>query len=248
MKKYIYIFTLLCVNIAFSQKSTNGIITYKLRISENLLDEKKQKKEYLSVFRAINNSLKENADKVTYKLYFNNNESLFVVDKFLENEGDKSVKYFKTLANLKHIFYMDKKNDLKLTQKQAYGEQFIIEEKISSFKWNITNETKKIGNYLCYKATGVLTVTNSKGIFKKPVVVWFAPQIPVNFGPMGYGGLSGLILELSINKVFNYYVSKIELNTKDNEKLKEPARGKRISRKEFEDIGKKIIRERRKSF
>ncbi len=237
MKKYICLLVLVCGYFAFSQKSINGVVIYKLKVTENLLDEKKEK-DFASIYEAINNSLKENADKVTYRLYFNNNESLFVADEFLENEGDKNVSYFKILAHLKDVFYTNKKSDLKLTQKQAYGEWFIIKDKISDFQWNVTNESKKIGNYLCYKATGILTVINSKGEFKKPVIAWFTPQITANFGPMGYGGLSGLIMELSIDKVFNYYVSKIELNTKESTKIKKPTKGKLIGRKEFKNIGK----------
>jgi GLPGLI family protein len=43
------------------------------------------------------------------------------------------------------------------------------------------------------------------------VTAWYAPDIPVRFGPIGYGGLPGLILELQ-NESATFYVTKINLN------------------------------------
>jgi GLPGLI family protein len=61
-------------------------------------------------------------------------------------------------------------------------------------------KTKNIDGYKCYfaKYTG-LSLKNRPS--SEPIYAWFTPEIPVPFGPAGYGGLPGLILELVENKI-----------------------------------------------
>lgn len=61
-----------------------------------------------------------------------------------------------------------------------------LNEEICPQQWTIHNDTCKILNYLCYKAT-----TKFRG---REYVVYFAPEIPINEGPWKLYGLPGLIL------------------------------------------------------
>jgi GLPGLI family protein len=75
----------------------------------------------------------------------------------------------------------------------------------------LTNETKLIDNYLCYKATNIYKVTNDIKTFLHPVIAWYCPQIPYRYGPNGYSNLPGLILELQVrNVVFGAKVIKLD--------------------------------------
>jgi GLPGLI family protein len=101
-------------------------------------------------------------------------------------------------------------------------------------KWRITQETQKIGGYLCYKAIDVDSENN-----KKKPVVWFTPQIPVNAGPRNNFGLPGLILKIEEFRM-TYTAVKIELNPKEKIKIKKPTKGKRLSHEEFTKFMEKI--------
>ncbi len=76
--------------------------------------------------------------------------------------------------------------------------------------WVLQNETKKIDGYTCYKATvsRVLYTEN-----EHTVEAWYTPEIPIPFGPIGYGGLPGLILQLTQRSV-TYVTKKVTLNPK----------------------------------
>lgn len=50
------------------------------------------------------------------------------------------------------------------------------------YNWKITTETKKINNFLCYKAI--------------PIEARFCPEIPLPYGPENYAGLPGSIFEV----------------------------------------------------
>jgi GLPGLI family protein len=62
------------------------------------------------------------------------------------------------------------------------------------------------------KATSNFKVVNKEKIFNHPVIAWYCPSIPYSFGPNGYSGLPGLILELQVRNVV-YGATQIELNT-----------------------------------
>ena len=76
-----------------------------------------------------------------------------------------------------------------------------------------------IGNVKCYKATTTETLYSRQGHFyDRDVIAWFAPEIPVRFGPKNYSGLPGLVLEVK-RKEFTITATKINLNP-DEKKLK----------------------------
>lgn len=72
--------------------------------------------------------------------------------------------------------------------------------------WRLVNETKKINNFLCSKAT-----VSFRG---RDYIVWFTNEINTPFGPWKLGGLSGLILEVyDTTGFFKISATKIEINT-----------------------------------
>lgn len=108
--------------------------------------------------------------------------------------------------------------------------------------WVLTNETKKIDNYTCYKATSEYIVINGKGEFHHPVIAWFCPELPYSFGPAGYGGLPGLILELQEwNNVFG--AIKIEFKSLD-EPIILPTKGIKITNQDYQNkVGEAFMKE-----
>lgn len=65
----------------------------------------------------------------------------------------------------------------------------IVEEVLKPINWKITRETKKIDEYICFKALARFRGRN--------YTAWFTPQVPVLFGPYKFHGLKGLILEIA---------------------------------------------------
>jgi GLPGLI family protein len=143
------------------------------------------------------------------------------------------------------VYYTNIKNNENITKLNAYGELFLI--KSDTIHWQLTNETQKIGKYLCNKATTEIISKGKKSIVKHPITVWYAPAIPVHFGPLGYYGLPGLILKLEISDI-SYYASKIELNSTKIIKIKKPTHGKVVTKKEFDEISTGTMKNFKKNF
>jgi len=67
------------------------------------------------------------------------------------------------------------------------------------------------------------------------ITAWFTPEIPVQHGPGEYGGLPGLILEVSDGKTI-VLCSGIKLNPKDRTELKAAKKGDKVTQEEYDAI------------
>ncbi|WP_438712837.1 GLPGLI family protein [Aquimarina muelleri] len=90
--------------------------------------------------------------------------------------------------------------NLYFQDESRFGQTFIV--KSEEIKWELINETKKIGKYNCYKAK------------YKEIIAWYAPEIPLQFGPVGFGGLPGLIIHLEYGGFVDFSVKSLDLNLK----------------------------------
>lgn len=84
----------------------------------------------------------------------------------------------------------------KITETARFDlEDWIYEEDWEKPEWEITDETKDILGYECFKA-----ITEYRG---RKWIAWFTPEIPLQEGPWKLCGLPGLILEA--NDSGDYY-------------------------------------------
>ena len=130
-----------------------------------------------------------------------------------------------------------------LREQEMMGKEYLIKDKAEPFEWELSEETKKIGNYTAQKAsftkivdsrqfsTGMTEMENVKDTIQ--VTVWFTPEIPVSHGPEYYFGLPGLILEVQ-NQGRTLICEKIELNpSAEPVVIERPSKGKEMTQAEF---------------
>jgi len=139
--------------------------------------------------------------------------------------------------NNSEIIYMNQSQKKKISSLEVYqfdlkGRKFLIEEALEDQDWMLTKETKKIDQYLCYKAV----LNNSE----KRVEVWYTREIKAAHGPKGYYGLPGLILELKEGKK-NVSFHKIHLLSKEKTNIKPPTEGEKITREDLENLPAKLF-------
>lgn len=211
--------------------------------------------KYNVVFDANDSSMKDfdiykqaltATDRLNCTLNFNTEGSLFFLEPGIED--DLAYTYAKTLAGVHSKIYQSRKDSIVVYNNSENSHimkdaEFLVREKIKTH-WVLHNETKKIDNYLCLKATATRTVVNEKGTFTFPVVAWYCPQIPFGYGPIGYGNLPGLILELQDRYVVFGAVS---LNFNDPSlQITALSKGKVVTEEEYHVIVKERSEENRK--
>jgi GLPGLI family protein len=138
---------------------------------------------------------------------------------------------------------------------ETAGKNFLITDSIRNAAWKLSDETKQILGFTCYKATlkvnapvmRTMTISNmggntdtSKQTTTAPkqidVVAWYTNSIPVPAGPDSYGQLPGAILEVNIDNGLTVITATEVKNTVAKKELQEPKKGKVITRSEFQKM------------
>lgn len=184
------------------------------------------------------NEVSEEYKNIECELFYTQSKSLFKKINKLDLENKKAYQMASVFAN--GLYYKDLTSKEKIVQKELYGELYNKVVNFDEYNWTITNETKVISNYKCYKAIGYFEefdkVRNRKNIFHPEV--WFTPEIPAPFGPRGLDGLPGLVLEGKFNNHAYFYATTINFNYTNNEinNIQKPEKGKAVTPEEFQDI------------
>lgn len=188
-------------------------VSYEVKIH---LD--KTKKSYKLMQSSMPEFLKkiETIDsEINFTLIFNDSLSVFYLEKKLYS-SKRAANFAIIDAGYFGRIQQQPNNYITEELQEDFG-RFLVSRPYQ--KWELHDETKKIGDYLCFKATTFYNVTTPKGkVFKWNFVAWYSPQLPYKFGPVGYGGLPGLIVELQGDRA-TYGIKKIEFY-KDDEKSK----------------------------
>lgn len=236
MRFKLLILILLIYQISSSQSTDTGSVTYVAELDMSGFGEMIIKHPEFS--KQIERELSNNKD-VDYILKFSANESNYSKLKKIENEGTQKKINITEIKAGKGLYYTNIKENTILHQKDAFGEKFIIS--YPGIKWELVNETKKIGEYLCYKAIGSKNIEGKSGIKNIEIIAWYTTDIAKNFGPKEFSGLPGLILSLQEGQI-TYNATKIELNL-DKKKInvKTPKKGKKMTLKEFNKMVKKLV-------
>ncbi|NER18830.1 GLPGLI family protein [Spongiivirga citrea] len=172
-------------------------------------------------------------------------------------------------------YYKEIKEGNYYDQREFFGKNFLIKDTLPKLQWKMVNETKKIGNYTCFKATAMKKVdeldwrnmrrrrgnrNRNGGEVKNDSVKKVTEEIEVPkeievvawYSPeipvsQGPGEYWGLPgLILEVQSGRTTLLcSKIVMNSKEKEILEKPSKGKEVSQQEFNDIAKQKMQEMR---
>jgi GLPGLI family protein len=235
-----------------------GKISYerKINMHRNLPDP--QMKSMVPEFRT---------DK--FELIFNENVSLFrsVVDEEAPDPfanaggggGGMRMNFRMPTANT----YTDMAKQMQYEERAFFEKEFLIIDSLKQYKWKLSEETKTIAKQLCKKATTMITSpqmrmrvsiggagNNNDTTANTPrapketeLVVWYAENIPVSFGPDNYSGLPGVIMEIDQDNGATVTTA-VEVSAKYPKKeLVAPTKGDKMNRAQFQENMMKLVQD-----
>jgi len=223
-----------------SQASINVFYTKK---TEKLIDtiESSIAKGRISRF---NEMISEEVKNLTYVLKVSHGHSVFQEKKSLKVETSTNPirSFASSYGGTRGTFFVNPKDSVYLNMREFSGAFFKV--KIEPKKWKIhSDEHKYVNKYKCIKATTVDTVVNPKGVFTYIVVAWFSPELPGIYGPAGYFGLPGLILELHNGKM-SLEANELDFDTKKEKPFDiDDERGKLVTEKQYDSIVEKTTKD-----
>ena len=254
MNKLLFISALL-LSLSISSQDFQGQAFYKTQTAMDFgswgdrmsAEQKKAMKERMKPFL-----------EPVYILTFDKTKSIYQQEETLDAPGSGGGRgWGRMWASAGGPVYKDLLSKKSLQSTEFMGKKFLISNDPDKIKWVMEKEQKMIGNYLCFKATAKVpkpkTMTSVWRNTEKQndsikdssideseeeyltITAWYTPQIPVSHGPAQYGGLPGLILELT-NDSTVMLCTKVVMNPYKRIQISEPKKGEFVSRKEFENI------------
>ena len=217
--------------------------------------------------KMIKERMKNQLEK-TYVLTFNKTASIYKQEEKLDQASGRrgGMRFMMMGGNGSGKYYKNLQTKTSAKENEFSGKNFLIKDDLTTYDWKMEQETKMIGENLCFKATTVVErpvrETNfrfgrrndseqekkeeSKEDVMEQVIVtaWYTLGVPVSHGPDDYWGLPGLILEVSDGNT-QILCTKIVMNPKEKTVIAEPTKGKVVSQKEYDEIFENKIKEMR---
>ncbi|WP_378182249.1 GLPGLI family protein [Aquimarina sp. SS2-1] len=252
MIRLIVLFILLIAENIVAQ-DFQGIATYQTNRKLDIQLDSTQVNSEMQ--KQIHEMMKKQFQK-EYTLQFNKTESVYKEEERLGTpQPATGVRVMVAGSGASDILYKNNKEERFVAQRDMLGKLFLVKDSLTKFNWKLENETKKIGNYTCYKATAKRMVQQQRNIsfneaeedlkteeVEIPITAWYTTEIPINNGPSVFWGLPGLILEVNDGQQ-SMLCNKIVLNPKKKVEITAPTKGKVVSETKFEEILQKKLKE-----
>lgn len=132
-----------------------------------------------------------------FTLTFADNKSVFKFDHW---EPNQKVPKWMTESQEKEKWYADLNTGRMSMEKDAGGTVFTIADSLRNLKWTLTNERRNIAGFDCRKA--VTKIFDSVYIF-----AFYSDELMISSGPLNIGGLPGLVLGVTIPRLYTSVVA-----------------------------------------
>lgn len=168
-----------------------------------------------------------------YQLTFDANKSIYLFNR--KDEKNKSP--FGNDGSEDNIWYNDYNNENFVQQKVVFGETYILTDSLIKIDWKMTNENRMIAGFNCRKAVGKLF--DSVYVF-----AFYTDEITVSGGPMSLHGLPGMIMGITIPRMFcSWVATKLEVNGVNYSNINAPTKGKKKKAKELQETVVKLAKD-----
>lgn len=121
-----------------------------------------------------------------------------------------------------NIWYSDYANSTYVDYKFVFDDNYLLADSLMKINWKLVpNETREIAGFNCRKAVGI--IFDSVYVF-----AFYTDEITISGGPMGIHGLPGMILGITIPRMFTSWIAtKLEIAGVNTGVIAAPSKGKK---------------------
>jgi GLPGLI family protein len=165
-----------------------------------------------------------------YNYTFDNNKSIYKFDRQDENT---KVPFFNNNID-EDVWYSDFENSTSIKRKFVFDDHYLLTDSMMEINWKLVpNETREIAGFNCRKAVGV--ILDSVYVF-----AFYTDEILIPGGPMGLHGLPGMILGITIPRMFSSWIAtKVDIVNVNKASITPPLKGKKKQGRELIETVKK---------
>src|SRR6187549_3999 len=224
MKKiFASIIIITAISANAQQFINSGMIEYEVRVNNHRMFGD-------GFFGEMFKNKMPNFSTTYYHLTFNDNKTIYKYDRL--NEKDKLPWGSNNAED--NVWYNDFNSDSRVNQKSVFGDIYILSDSLMNLNWKLMpNETRDIAGFICRKAQAI--IFDSVYVF-----AYYTDEITVSGGPMGIHGLPGMILGITIPRMFTSWIAtKLQVNGVNTSIIAAPTKGKKKPATELEASVKK---------
>lgn len=157
-----------------------------------------------------------------YDFTFANDKSIYKFDRW--DETSKKIPQWWRQSDEDNVWYCNYTTGKINMQKNIYGAQVNLEDSLPKLQWRITNDTRVIAGFNCRKAVAVMF--DSVYVF-----AFYTDEIMISGGPCSINGLPGMILGVTIPRLYTSWIATKVMLTGVNESEIKP-----VSAKKYYDL------------
>lgn len=163
MKKIFLAVLGLSTFIATAQKDFQGMAVYESKTST--ADFAKNFEGNKDITPEMKTQIMERMKKMfekTFILNFDKSASIYKEEEKLDTPGQGGGgRMMASMMGGGGTYFKNVKEKQYTVDKEVFGKEFLIKDSLPNLKWVLTDETKKIGDYTCFKATAVKEASKS---------------------------------------------------------------------------------------
>jgi len=153
-----------------------------------------------------------------FNFTFADNKSIYKFDHW--NDESKKVPVWLKRGDEDNVWYYDYNTGRYNNQKAVFGTNINLEDTIPKLRWRITADNRIIAGFNCRKAVAV--IFDSVYVF-----AFYTDEIMISGGPCSINGLPGMILGVTIPRLYTSWIAtKVMLNGV-NESIIKPVAAKK---------------------
>ncbi len=225
---FIAVFVLASLSANSQQFITNGSIEYEVRTNNHKsfgdgiwAEMFKDKIPEFSVYY--------------YNLIFNDNKSVY---KYSRMDEKTKLPWNNSDNDEDNIWFSDYTNGTFTDQKYVFDNTYLLSDSLMNIDWKmVPNETREIAGFNCRKAVG--KIFDSVYVF-----AFYTDEITVSGGPMGIHGLPGMILGITIPRMFTSWIAtKLQLVGVNTSVIYAPQKGKKKKAADLQQLVQKATKD-----
>jgi GLPGLI family protein len=170
--------------------------------------------------------------KTAYYTYtFAHGKSIYKFDHWNEDKMPEFVKRWYQ-SEESNIWYYNYNNDKCDIQKNIYGTNLLISDSIPKLNWKLSNENRMIAGFNCRKAEAI--IFDSVYVF-----AFYTEEITIPGGPASFHGLPGMILGITVPRLYTSWIAtKVNVTSVNENEIKPLSQKKSMDYKQLEALMK----------
>lgn len=147
-----------------------------------------------------------------FKFTFADNKSIYKFDRW--DDATKKIPEWFRGSDEENRWYFDHNTATFSMQKNVFGTNINVADSLPAVRWKLSDENRMIAGFNCRKAVGV--IMDSVYVF-----AFYTEEIMIPGGPCSINGLPGMILGLTIPRLYiSFIATKIMVNDVDVTSIK----------------------------